>query len=489
LFVIVSFPIADARRLFSQDAIFNIPSWPLYCDQHDSGQPLYTRRFGKVEERTKGGIDPWPGEDFYVDASRALRFEPPLHRYIKFADDTWGYLACRFRRFYFDALATSRVEVGFRLIPKTGWSTTRHTLDEVLSPILAAQVSIPRQNGDARNVPLLSAGPALAKHVERMTLPPGHAASTDDPSPLVVAGTPLIFVEGTGWSYVEAPEQATEVTPSTGLTARLIAVPPAKSGARYNCWIVNSGRLFDEDTARRVRIHLTRLHQTREVTKKVLEILSKSKGGKHLERGDQCSENLQEFLNDSAGLLLKERRYGFDQVTLLDAAYQADELLSERHRATLLSRIEHFRRSIRRKVEQVTTPHTINIVNEHIRGDKVVGNKMNMGNGNTFHGNVVLAKNIKNSFNAMPTENMEPELVELIKELSGLVEEAIPKVDEGTATQMSQDFETLTKEAATEAPRKQWVSLSLDSIIKGTEKLVDVGGKVAALAAKIAAMC
>ncbi len=118
-----------------------------------------------------------------------------------------------------------------------------------------------------------------------------------------------------------------------------------------------------------------------------------------------------------------------------------------------------------------------------------MGNKMNMGNGNTFHGNVVLAKNIKNSFNAMPTENMEPELVELIKELSGLVEEAIPKVDEGTATQMSQDFETLTKEAATEAPRKQWVSLSLDSIIKGTEKLVDVGGKVAALAAKIAAMC
>ena len=496
VFIIVSFPIADARRFFSPDAIFNIPAWPLYDECHLSGQPLYVRNFGKVSERLRGGIDPWPGEDFFVDAKKAIRFRPPLKRYVRLTENAWGHFSCVFRRFYFDGTATSRIEIGFRINPTTWMETDPRQLEEILAPVLETQVEIHTGSDEIYSGPLISCCRALARHVEHGTKNRSGSETSEVEKSLVHGGKPLIFIESDWKVPIVLPDKTNKIDSQIGDAIYLESATCRRRGEEFNCWILNQGYQSDPETVRLTRVHLTRLHQAREVTKKVLQILAMDDWGSDLKPGDQRSDHLQHFLNESLGLIQRKKKYGFDQETILEAAYGADEIIAGRNRATILTKLNHIRGSIRRKLETAAKPTSLDaeiivmgdVNNMDIRRTHTVGNQINFGDNANVSGNIVIAESIQNSFNAMPTENMQPELVDLIKQLSSVVEQAANKIDEPEAKQLSQDFETLTQEVANEKPRKQWVSMSLDSIVKTAEKAVEVGGKAAALAAKIAAL-
>ena len=112
--------------------------------------------------------------------------------------------------------------------------------------------------------------------------------------------------------------------------------------------------------------------------------------------------------------------------------------------------------------------------------------KVDFGNGNVFHGDVVVAERIKNSFNRADKADVPDDLKDLLKQLAvavGRMSESLPKPD---AEKVARDVETLTAEATGANPRRQWWELSIDGLKKAAESVGEIGLPVIKLASEIA---
>jgi hypothetical protein len=108
-----------------------------------------------------------------------------------------------------------------------------------------------------------------------------------------------------------------------------------------------------------------------------------------------------------------------------------------------------------------------------------------LGDGTTIHGDFVVANSIKESFNKASSADIPDNLKTLLKELAvatGKMSEALP---EDKAKQVSRDLETLTAEATSKAPRRQWWQLSLEGIKDAAIAVGTIGMPVLEVASKI----
>jgi hypothetical protein len=136
----------------------------------------------------------------------------------------------------------------------------------------------------------------------------------------------------------------------------------------------------------------------------------------------------------------------------------------------------------------------LNIMRDNVRYDapppspESVRVKVVLGDGNIFHGDIVVAGKIKDSFNKAAQASVSDDLKALLKDLAsavGKMSEALP-TDE--AEEVARDLEILTSEATSKKPRQRWWQLSVEGLKKAAEKVGDVGIPVIQTAAKIAAI-
>jgi hypothetical protein len=108
-----------------------------------------------------------------------------------------------------------------------------------------------------------------------------------------------------------------------------------------------------------------------------------------------------------------------------------------------------------------------------------------LGDGTIIHGDLVVANSIKDSFHKASSANIPENLKALLKELAlatGKMSEVLP---EDKAKQVSRDLETLTAEATSKTPRRQWWQLSLDGIKEAATAVGAIGQPVLEVASKI----
>lgn len=103
----------------------------------------------------------------------------------------------------------------------------------------------------------------------------------------------------------------------------------------------------------------------------------------------------------------------------------------------------------------------------------------------TIHGNFVVANSIKNSFNQAHSADIPDDLKTTLKDLTIAVGKMSENLQDETAKQVARDLETLTAEATSSSPRKQWWELSIEGLKKAAKDVGEIGKPVLEMVAKL----
>jgi hypothetical protein len=124
----------------------------------------------------------------------------------------------------------------------------------------------------------------------------------------------------------------------------------SRSETEVRVWLLRSQPHADRDALRRLRMHLLCLHAERMALRQILRLIATDRFANV--RGSEEFDELQRYLLSTFHSLGRERRYGFRQDAIFDVAEQADRLVSDDVRGTLLARLMDARLNLRRMIEQ-----------------------------------------------------------------------------------------------------------------------------------------
>lgn len=349
MFVVLQIPLADSRPFLAQDpSRLRVPTWP-------SPDPYseFTRGFGPVRRRRRGGVEGWLGEGTYCRADNALRFEPLLGTRF-WSDVGCTEPSCLFRRLLSDGRAVNRVEVGFAL---RDTATRSEPLEgrrcvRIIDKLLDLPVRIPHGRDAARRTILGGSGRYLAQHLLASSTDRQKGDLPESEEWWVSAGPPVIVVEHPTRGMSSLPPNTRIVDDLGTDSIQLAFCSIEKNGRPVDLWLLGFNEGFDWDYRRRLRIHLLHLHAERQCLLTTIRHIARE----HIEveRGAEASDRLQEYLRDAIRLLNRETRHGIRQPEILKTALRAQDSVSEGERTTLLSQVAGIRLNIRRSLEQIT---------------------------------------------------------------------------------------------------------------------------------------
>lgn len=349
MFVCVQIPIADLRRfVVGPTGRLTAPPWPLPDPSRH-----FIRAFGAVRERSRGGVEEWLGEDFHCNASGAIKFpynDAPLR-----GSEGGVILRPIYRRYFAGGHplwsgAISRVDLAFnpwwsrKIIQDSTYYIQPNPVDVALS-CLTLKVSVPGITVKPREVAQI--GNAVAKKLLSVT------TSYSSPPPLapswwVVAGTPLVLIE----AYERRDKIAGILSASekSKITAEPVAAHEALEiayrGSRIPVWVVYYDDSIDKSTFRRLRIHLWRLHNEREVLRLVLAAIIEDK------INPSTTPVLKDYLARQSERLHRHYADGFAQRNVLHYAYSLDRLVS----ADRISKLQRIIESVSPGVASAVLP-------------------------------------------------------------------------------------------------------------------------------------
>jgi hypothetical protein len=116
-------------------------------------------------------------------------------------------------------------------------------------------------------------------------------------------------------------------------------------------------------------------------------------------KGTPQTEQLQAYILNVMRILSKQSYEGLPQSAILDAAYQAEDLVSEGERATLLTQLAGLRRNLLHNVEDFTSPHEETQRVIYNIDNRVTNQTVNINNSTVGGINQVAADKVAGSFN------------------------------------------------------------------------------------------
>jgi len=469
MLVVVQFPIADLRQFVENTRRLHTPAWPA-----PRAGIEFTRAVGQAMLRPKGGLDNWIAEGSFCTARRAMRLDDFQG---KMESGVWRWTAgCSFRRLYADGRALVKFEIGYSmsLIRRPAQSAAMAWLRELAKAVLATQIRIPVRatsgnRGGLDPSSLAKAGKTLASMLARVTQPHDYAQDTRS---LVVAGLPLVYVEHEAF---EAPEAAGKVPKffsryfSEGELRgiRVIALNTTEQSSRLS---------------RCMRIMLLRLHAEEQALMATLDAVVTHKVNPT--QGSPQWYTLREFLRDSSRFL-KSTKGRFPADRGVGDAIRLEDAARPGWREALDQRVHLL--GYEWNLNENVLKHAAGILvmpGAHLTIDEpeevTVNETINIGDGNTINAPVVIARNIQNSFNALAESNLDPQLKELLKQLTRQVAEVGKENQSPEVKSMANDVETLAREAASPKPRRATFQRILDDIKVAATTIGDIAKPVIA---------
>lgn len=389
VFLVVQFPIVDARA-FSEDASrLAVPDFP---SPRTYGDPQFLRCFGPAVER-RLDVDPaWADEQTYCRADRALRF-------VNFNDQRLGPLPVQlipcgiFRRFFSDGEAVCRIEVGigqprhWNLPNPVGPAQCLRIAQDFLklpskvaSFSAAASRTTPTIRYQATDQLVRQAG-RLARLYCRATAR-ASAESLSLQERLVEYGRPLLVAEFESREIQDLPVEARAVNLGNGLQGAVAFVWLQTAGGTIPVWLVKRGTA-DVETLRRLRLCLMRLHAEREGLDIIIKLVRR--WDIKIEPGSTAGDRLESYVNRATRLVNKDKFSGISQSAIREAFDAADSVVRPATRESLLQRYEGLRRQVWLKAEKFeqargerrTVPTLI--YNEHVNRLAVGWSELQMG--------------------------------------------------------------------------------------------------------------
>jgi hypothetical protein len=353
MLVHLQFPIVDLRSLTGEDSRLPVPNWPSPLQDEE-----FIRSAGMIRKRYSGGLQGWIAEELYCDARRSIRFVPGGHGSRDFSGRR---IRVAFRRFYFDGTAVAKFEVGLAIEGKLD-ATDLGALTALLERLFSLPVRIGRSKSKSQDCRLIEAGKALAalyansssKHRShrwwmKRTQRPGN--------PLIVAGTPALFIEASPWQLDVAllPRKALEI-PMKESELKLFNWRLQIGGRFLPAWAALHPSYVDVADVRKLRLYLLRLNAENQALVRVLKAINNDTIKP--EPRSAAADVLQNYLNEATANILhlsgKTRDFAMGNDKLLSlAAAAAENFLSDEERQSVLTHLTNLqiRKNIFRKVE------------------------------------------------------------------------------------------------------------------------------------------
>lgn len=477
MFVVVQLPILDVRAFLANVRRLG-PPWPFANDGD------FIRSFGRVERRPRGGIEDWPGDEYFCDASNAVKTPSSLGYGFLRKDLTLFRPRVRFRRLYADS-TVARFEVGLHV----GFAPDRKDKDgnrplDALTSLLNLPVRVRAAKSFIQST-LVEAGPALSRLYLRSTTPRGSLRAAQPW--WVGAGQPLVVCQYSDLEVETLPPHSTSTVtldfPDLDLAFCRLETRSVTSGV----WFLKTGEGTDIDQLRRVRLHLVRLHAERQAGRALLRLVASRKLDTSAPELD--SDALQAWLGRTLRLLGRPTWQGIESAKLLDAAKEVSSLVDPSEQRALVEAVAGFRLTLRQKLARQAPSTPAHIVNK-IEIGKVTMTKIVFGDNAQLqvegNFNVVTAETIEGSFNsAVNATGANAELKEALQALAVQTANLVQRLPANIAEQAAKDLKTLTDEALSKAPRKKWYTLSAEGLIDAAKR---VAGMAESMAKAIAAV-
>ncbi|TAL70146.1 MAG: hypothetical protein EPN82_05905 [Bacteroidetes bacterium] len=139
MLIIIQYPITDLRRFIEYEKSYlKFPQWPFPNDSE------FVRGMGPVRYRRAGGVNNWVGESKICFAKQSIKIDNSTFKSINGIK-----LKLKFRRFYFDGIASGKFEIAFQIE-----SNVKYELRILLQQIfnINVQLKIPTQNTEHCNL-------------------------------------------------------------------------------------------------------------------------------------------------------------------------------------------------------------------------------------------------------------------------------------------------------------------------------------------------
>jgi hypothetical protein len=188
---------------------------------------------------------------------------------------------------------------------------------------------------------------------------------------------------------------------------------------------------------------------------------------------DRAAEWLDWYVRKYNGKILTN--FDQQQPMFSNAPFSLQNIMSGNVRSYMLQEI-HIEHA------EIVTDHINTIHAETIDMTKI---SINLGDGAMVLGNVVAAKSIENSFNKVEGAQVSDELKKQLKELTKAIAKMSEQLSKEQAEQTARDLQTLTDEAISKSPRKEWWNLSIEGLIKAAKNVGEVGKPVIEIAASL----
>lgn len=338
MFLAIQHTLADVRPLLSYDT--RRTPRPTFALGFAADE--FVRSLGPVRLRPRGAPPDWPAEDLFCDATRAFRFRERALEYSKRPHGERSRFRVAYRRYLSNGEAVARIETGLVRSTQRG---ARPLAASGVASIVEAALRLPvRVPPDPAERPLMHAGKPLAKRLLMATSRRGGAPGFGLESWWMSSAPLMVLVEYKPGEIDALPRGATSVTAGLPAAATLhhLRLGPEFNSTRV--WLLEVGSGLNDSALRDLRLHLMRLNAEREVIRTVLGLIITDK--LWLDPGVVDFDALIDYLDESAGFLARKSVYGHDQSALLQAAYGAEDLVTELDRRALGRRVERMRRRV-----------------------------------------------------------------------------------------------------------------------------------------------
>lgn len=347
MYLIFQFPFLDSRS-FRDDAKVRLkkPYWILPETNKD-----FVRSFGVIEKRGRGGFASWAGENYICKANNALSFKD-LQPFTISEANRRVFLKILFKRLFFDGFESGRFEVGIYVDESAYSRFSERGLDDLITYILNLDVKISGQIPKNKMVKFYKSGVRIAESFEISTTKQG--------SPREEIGRGQVF---------SLPPMITTIVSAKNAQ---IFEKTAFWGKKIDLAVTNSDQIFyfnipaqqlnipmwsfTENVsldARKLRVHLVRLHSAREGLKAILRTIAQ--GELQISPRSESSNNLQQYLNQTTRhiLSLEDKTENIGGSDTLFLAKNAIEYISPGESIEILRALENLdiRRNVFNKLE------------------------------------------------------------------------------------------------------------------------------------------
>jgi len=480
MFVILQYPLADLRQFVPSETFrLTKPTWPLPRPNQD-----FVRGFGLLCKRVMGGVESWPGEDYYCEAANAVRLVENWRSVLPSPVQSLGRVHCAFRRLLADGGSVVRVEIAFEIrehdiINQIDDKLLGQVLTGVLDlPVRLSTVAGANQRVRSPQMRLGESGDELARNLLHSTTARPPAKSVKPLRWWIQCCEPMLVVQHLSGQIGKFPKHSRLVDLGK-VDLELRYVRHQSRAQRFiPVWLLGITPSTNKDYARRLRLHLLRLHAELESLKQVLRSIVDRR--LDLVAGTPACDNLQRYLKSEIALLSRGSRYGIPQSELLRTVLSSQDLVTPGERDTLLFQTETvLRGNVFRSLKRFTEPR----VNQYINvsgaestvqvgaGDQKQENIMNKKSISFGDQTKVIGSNItaaddlrRNTLTANGSDDSRADLPQALDTLQKAVDGMCRQLSDEAVAEVRRDLSQFVAEVSAPKPRAKWYELSANGL-------------------------